>query len=125
MSQGAAPARRSSCITGAISTVGVKIDPTRISLLSAAGYNVILIWRPSDKIGAPMSSVDPIISAAHAGSMTDTELLAIVHEIKAEQPVSDFQQAVLDEAQMRGILSDTDVMAISRDAPLPLKFSFR
>lgn len=71
-----------------------------------------------------MSSVDPIISAARAGSMTDTELIAIVHKINAEQPVSDFQQAVLDEAQMRGILSDTDVMAISRDALLPLKSPF-
>jgi len=51
--------------------------------------------------------------------MTDAELIDIVHEITANQHLSDFQQAVLDEAEMRRILSDTETLGISREAPLP------
>ena len=72
-----------------------------------------------DEVGALMSFVDPIVSAARAGAMTDAELIDIVHEITANQHLSDFQQAVLDEAEMRRILSDTETLGISREAPLP------
>ena len=66
-----------------------------------------------------MSFVDPIVSAARAGCMSDKELIDILHEITAEH-LSDFQQAVLDEAQMRRILSDSEVLAVYREAPLPI-----
>jgi hypothetical protein len=65
-----------------------------------------------------MAFVDPIVSAARAGCMSDKELIDILHGITVGQHLSDFQQAVLDEAQMRRILSDSDVLAVYREAPL-------
>jgi len=67
-----------------------------------------------------MAFADPIVSAARVGFMTDKELIDILHGITADQHLSDFQQAVLDEAQMRRILSDSEVPAVYREAPLPI-----
>ncbi|MEC3947703.1 hypothetical protein [Sphingobium sp. HWE2-09] len=59
------------------------------------------------------------MSAARVGFMTDKELIDILNGITADQHLSDFQQAVLDEAQMRRILSDAHNIA------LPMSPTFR
>lgn len=68
-----------------------------------------------------MSLIDSILRAIRAGFMTDTKLADIFHEIIADRPLTDFQPAMQDEAQMPKILSDSDVSAIFGDAPLPMK----
>lgn len=60
-----------------------------------------------------MSSSDPMIFAAQAGGMSDSQLFDIFHELQTGDALSDFQQAVLDEAHVRGILSASEVGAIT------------
>jgi len=64
-----------------------------------------------------MAFVDPIVSAARAGCMSDKELIDILHGITVGQHLSDFQQAVLDEAQMRRILSHAHSIALPMSLP--------
>lgn len=61
-----------------------------------------------------MSSADPMVSAARASSMMDAELIEVLHEITSDQHITDYQQAILDEAYLRGILSGTEVDIIFR-----------
>lgn len=47
-------------------------------------------------------------SAARAGGMSDSQLRRALHDIKAGETLSDFQRAVLDEAEIRGMLRSSE-----------------
>lgn len=60
-----------------------------------------------------MSLSDPIVFAARAGRMTDTQLYDTIHQLKSGEGLSDFHQVVLDETRLRGILTASEADAIT------------
>lgn len=55
-----------------------------------------------------MSSSDPMAFAVQTANMGDAELASALHAIATDTELSDFQRAVLDEAQCRGMLQTID-----------------
>lgn len=72
-----------------------------------------------------MSSCDPMLFAAQVGNLSDNDLFRAFNQFHADQPLTEFQQAVLDEAQMRGILtaSEAKVIGSSATASFPIHSS--
>jgi hypothetical protein len=64
-----------------------------------------------------MACSDPIKFAAEAANMTDSELYDVFVTILADEKPNDYQQAVLDEAERRGMLTGSEADAISRSDP--------
>lgn len=59
-----------------------------------------------------MSGSDPMTFAVTTADMTDAQLFAAFHAIVKDAEPTDFQRAVLDEAQYRGILKGSEIDAI-------------
>lgn len=63
-----------------------------------------------------MSSSDPLRFAAQVSGMSDDQLRAALHRLAAVHTMGDYERAVMDEAQIRGIFSARD----ARSHPLPM-----
>jgi len=60
-----------------------------------------------------MSESDPMLFAAQAAGMTDHQLYGAFHLLTPGDKPTAFQQAVLDEAEFRGMLTHSEIQAIS------------
>jgi hypothetical protein len=59
-----------------------------------------------------MSMSDPMKFASHASEMSDREIFDGIHAFGSGESDSDFNAAIFDEAQLRGMLSASEVDAI-------------
>lgn len=61
-----------------------------------------------------MSNSDPMTCAARVAGMSDTQIFTAFHALSPDSPPTDFEQAVLDEAQFRGMLTGSEAEAVRR-----------
>jgi hypothetical protein len=60
-----------------------------------------------------MGFADPLMFAVQAAGLSDHRLFKVIQQIVPNRPVSVFEQAALDEAQIRGLLTGSEVRAIA------------
>lgn len=60
-----------------------------------------------------MPTSDPIVFAALVARMSDDELFQAFQNVKGQVEPGAFEQAVLDETQIRGLLTRSEVQSIS------------
>ena len=61
-----------------------------------------------------MSYSDPMMFAAKAAAMSDADLFCAFHAMAIEGEPTGFQRAVLDEAELRGMITGAEAGAVVR-----------